>query len=520
LKDFLFIFPDSDRKYRLKKDETEEKQQQFENAITTASDDDLIEFLKKSDLDVSDYFYEQLQKGGKKSDMCFHRKKAINKLIYIINKNVSGISTTHNSFILKVIITSINNYLSANQSGVSDFHLMKDIVDRNCDAVEEEINTQVPVPLYLGLVGTMVGILVGIGYLWISGGLSDLLNAGSGSSGADGVEILLGGVALAMFSSILGILFTTFSSMQTKNAKVEVEGNKHTFLSWIQAKLLPNLSNDMAQTLEKMSKNLIKFNDTFSSNTSNLGIVLAQVNESYKMQAELWNVVQKLADKNVFTQNLKLFNALKNSANEIKTLAEYLHNTNDYLTNVRALNEKLDQNEQRTQAIEEMATFFRAEVQQLDLRKDAIIKSIGTIDDILEEKLRKLAEHAGNNMEQFYIALGKQQNALQEKLDETQVVVNELKNLTAIKESISKFEQAMRAQNSKLDSLANAIRTLAAAKIEGTDATVLRKTPMPLKNKIWIGAASVGGLLLLLIIIANWGYIAIFLDDIIGLFRM
>ena len=53
---------------------------------------------------------------------------------------------------------------------------MKDIIDRNCDSVEEEIQALIPIPIYLGLVGTMLGILVGAGLLVFSGGLHDLLS--------------------------------------------------------------------------------------------------------------------------------------------------------------------------------------------------------------------------------------------------------------------------------------------------------------------------------------------------------
>ena len=74
---------------------------------------------------------------------------------------VLGIKTHHKNDILEVIISSLNKYLINNKGAVSDFHLMKDIVDRNCDAKEEEIHTQIPVPLYLGLTGTMLGILIG-----------------------------------------------------------------------------------------------------------------------------------------------------------------------------------------------------------------------------------------------------------------------------------------------------------------------------------------------------------------------
>ena len=156
------------------------------------------------------------------------------------NDDVLRIMTHHKNDILEVILSSLNNYLDNNKSAVSDFHLMKDIVDRNCDAKEEEIQTQIPVPLYLGLIGTMSGILIGVGFLVFGGGLNELLNSNTGS-GTAGIEALLGGVALAMISSIIGILLTTVGSYINRNAKANVEKNKNTFLSWIQAELLPNI---------------------------------------------------------------------------------------------------------------------------------------------------------------------------------------------------------------------------------------------------------------------------------------
>src|SRR5690625_2919753 len=74
------------------------------------------------------------------------------------------------------IIDILNKYLLNNKGAVSDYHLMKDIVDRNCDAKEDEIQAQIPIPLYLGLAGTMLGILIGLGFLVFTGQLSELLN--------------------------------------------------------------------------------------------------------------------------------------------------------------------------------------------------------------------------------------------------------------------------------------------------------------------------------------------------------
>lgn len=61
------------------------------------------------------------------------------------------------------IVAPINQYLSKNEGAVADFLLIKDIVERNCDMKREEIDSQLPMPLYLGLMGTMLGIITGIG---------------------------------------------------------------------------------------------------------------------------------------------------------------------------------------------------------------------------------------------------------------------------------------------------------------------------------------------------------------------
>lgn len=429
-----------------------------------------------------------------------------------------GISSTHHNPTFDEIIDAINNYLSNNNGSVSDYHLMKDIVDRNCDAKEEEIIAQIPVPLYLGLMGTMIGILVGIGYLWFSGDLTALLNAGNSSSGADGVEALLGGVALAMISSILGILLTTRGSMIAKVAKAEEEKNKHVFLSWMQANLLPNLTNDTAQTLERMSNNLVAFNNTFSNNTAELGKALSQVNEATRLQRQLMQAVEKLADKNISKQNLEAYNALKNCSEEIGTLAKYLNSSNEYLIAVRELNAQLDKGEKRTQAIEKMAAFFEKEVTQIEQRKALISKTVGEIDSQLEEQLRKLSEHASENVNNFYLALGKQQDALQKKLDETQVIVSELKNLSSIKDSITKFEKATSEQNKKIDKLTESIKTLAEARTNDSPMLVAnnhntRKTT--LGEKLLIGFLSVMGVLCMsMLTIANWDAIYGFITDI------
>jgi ABC-type transporter Mla subunit MlaD len=453
-------------------------QQQVEKAVSNANEEDLKRMLKTAGFNV-DRFYLTKKDEIKSTDFVVFNSAAAMKALLERASLFKGISSSHQNPVFDEIKKAINNYLSNNKGSVSDFHLMKDIVDRNCDAKDEEINTQIPVPLYLGLMGTMIGILVGIGYLVVSGELSALFDVENGHSGIEGVKALLGGVALAMVSSIMGIFLTTSGSMKAKDAKAEEEKNKHVFLSWMQANLLPNLTNDTAQTLERMSSNLVNFNRTFSRNTEDLGRALSQVNEATRLQSQLMQAVEKLADKNISRQNLEVYNALKNCSEEIGTLGRYLNSSNEYLAAVRDLNEKLDKDEKRSKAVERMAAFFENEATQIEQRKAMITKTVGEIDSQLEEQLRKLGDHASENVEKFYMALGKQQDALQKKLDETQVIVNELKNLSSIKESITKFESATTKQNQKIDELTKSIKELAESK-SGTGRIIL-KIPIWLK---------------------------------------
>jgi hypothetical protein len=57
-----------------------------------------------------------------------------------INVMECDVSTNH---VCDKILYSVNNYLIRNRGGATDFNLIKDIVERNTDIVEEDINLSV-----------------------------------------------------------------------------------------------------------------------------------------------------------------------------------------------------------------------------------------------------------------------------------------------------------------------------------------------------------------------------------------
>lgn len=393
-----------------------------------------------------------------------------------------------NSIMLN-IIDSINAYLKNNKGSVSDFHLLKDIVDRNCDSEEEAVQSQIPMPLYYGLMGTMAGIIVGVGYLWLSGGLSALLGAESLSGmtdATDGIIALLAGVALAMVCSVIGIILTTRGTSKLKDVKIEVERRKHNFLTWMQAELLPKLSNDMGDVLVNVTKNLSSFNRTFAKNAKDLNTTLSTVKDTTENQAELLNAVNKIKISKVATANIEVYDKLKNCTDEIGRIGEVLRSCNDYLDEVKQLNERLDKTEDRTRLIEQMGEFFMKERSNLQSLQSVLNVTITEVTHSLKEATERFGEASKQQIDELIPHLVEQRQSLQKAINQQDEVlksrINEIsvlaKSVGDVGKTMSMLQESTKEQNKKIGNLVEAIQDLAEQRITGTVTVSHKKMPL------------------------------------------
>ena len=325
---------------------------------------------------------------------------------------VSGINGDGNKVFLS-IKESISKYLGSNSGSVIDFHLLKDAVDRHCDAVENDINTLTPVPLYCGLAGTMAGVIIGLGSLLETGSITALLSSESGNFGAaaDGVNDLLQGVAWAMLASICGIFFTTVGSILFKRYKLQGESGKNTFLAWLQAKLLPELPSDTSDALSKLVKNLNKFNNTFAENTTNLGGALKNVNESYRIQADIIKSVHDMDVMKMAKANVNVLKELKDCTDKLEVFNNYLNDIHGYTDAIHKFTTLFEAESDRLHVLEEIQQFFMR-------HKEEIAKDSADADIALREALRSIKESTNSNVNELNAVFVKQAEAFKQILKE------------------------------------------------------------------------------------------------------
>ena len=335
-----------------------------------------------------------------------------------LDGQIQDINDSKKSDILKNIISNLNEYLKKNKDLTSDYHLMKDIVDRNVESQETQISTILPFPLYAGLMGTMLDIFVGILSFVLSGGVSNLLKGAiaGASLGGEDISQLLAGVALAMLTGVAGIVLTTAGTYLYREARKNVEKQKNVFLSWMQAELLPELSTDFTSSLAKLSNNLNIFNATFSSNTKKLDETLSKVNQSYKSQVDLLEAIKGINIVDITSANISVYEHLKNCTNEINQLGQYLMNSRTYLENIITLNENLKSADDRVQTIENLGKFFRDEVKQIEVRKSAMSEAAGNVNETLVKALSDLENSSSEKVAKVSAALAVQNKRIEESL--------------------------------------------------------------------------------------------------------
>lgn len=368
---------------------------------------------------------------------------------------------TNANQVLQKIITSINTYLLRNKGAVSDFNLVKDIVERNCDAEDEEINTLLPIPLYLGLMGTMLGIIIGVSYMAFEG-FSDISTAT--------IEALMGSVGIAMVASFFGLAFTTYGSgVFYKKAKSQVESQKNDFYTFIQTELLPSISNNATNSIVTLQSNLLKFNEGFTRNVDKFDGLLQDILDSFRNQISIVEDLKNVDVAKLARLNIDVLKELRTSTKEFEKFNQYLEKVNEVVENATHLNSTLmDDIEKREAAANYMFTkislAFEDGVNLLRNSTDERIKKIET--NTLQQQ--NAYEQYLYDSNKILIQLVDEKNAtVAAHIKQNNEILSELQKHTETRDAIVKMTGTLKDQNNTLAEFRKVVESLN-RKVSGT----------------------------------------------------
>ena len=227
------------------------------------------------------------------------------------------------------VLLETNSYLCKNVGTSADFPLLQDICERKIDSLETEIANGINVPLYLGLAGTFIGIILGL--FGISFNLEGLFSSGASAP----LRNLLIGVVIAMLARLLGLSLMIWNSAIThKKALNQCDKNKNQYYDFLRQELMPVLSNSMASSLNSLKSVLGEFVGKFGHNLDAYTSSAELLNDNIEKQHLLLVEVNKMKEKELATEMAGIMHDLKDSSEAMKTFRTYQDELNNTMQNV------------------------------------------------------------------------------------------------------------------------------------------------------------------------------------------
>lgn len=221
------------------------------------------------------------------------------------------------------IVRDTNAYLLKNK-GTADFNILASITERAVAAQDGDVQGSIATPLYIGLMGTFGGAILG---------LLSLALAADGKFDEAAIQAFLRGVMIAMIGSLCGLGLTLRSNAVYKAARRQAEQRRNDFYTFLQVQLLPILHADMAGSLGSLKAVLDAFNQEFLSKIYEFGPIVRTLNENIAVQRDFLEQLQKGDYIQMANASIRVFDRVAESAHHFQGFLAYQQELNQTLRN-------------------------------------------------------------------------------------------------------------------------------------------------------------------------------------------
>lgn len=312
------------------------------------------------------------------------------------------------------ITNRINRYLFNNFGAAVNFSIIKDIIDRELDVRDEEITSKLSVPLYLGLAATMAGIIFGL--------LS--LPSLDGDGFSSGVGILINGVKWAMGASLFGLLCTTvLSSIFYQTAKDQLLEDKNEQLSYLQAKLLPELIKAEDTGVSGLKASLDQFARVATNISDNVAVAALQVNENLVLQQEIFERVEESGMLKLSKTNLELFQHLDRGMDSFHKFSTYLERMEAMTLHLVEFSKRTGDLDKITHDISntldnsnKLFQFLTNHFEKIEASGNQALKAVGLADSHFEQAVLDFREKSKSMIDSLQKEIGLQESNLEQVL--------------------------------------------------------------------------------------------------------
>jgi hypothetical protein len=362
------------------------------------------------------------------------------------------------------IRNALNMYLLKNKGGVADFHLVKDVVDRHTDSLEQEIQMTQSTPLYLGLMGTMLGVIVGLGLFVFNINFatpsvsSDALGASDSlSTMTGGINELLIGISIGMFASLYGLHLTVQKTAGAfKTAKSTMEARKNDFYTFIQTELLPVLSQNVTSSLHSLQLNLTHFNKDFTTNINTLSGLMTRNYDALRDQSRILDKLEDIDITEFAKANVTIFAELKKSMTQLGQFNTYLNQLNSFVGKADLLNNRVNDLLERADNFEdiamtisdtvetnnELSRFLQSHFSEIESRGQLISDSVIKVDDVIARSIEKLKDSVNRNMDEMIRFSHDERQKMEKAMQDSRTSLSNLHHLADLSETLKKFHQS------------------------------------------------------------------------------
>lgn len=155
------------------------------------------------------------------------------------------------------LIDDINEYLGSCK-GTATFGIIQNKTERRLTKLYEKAVSKASFPTHLGLMGTFVGVFLGLGaFLYSSATNPDGITDSA-------IHSLILGVLVSMLTSFVGLVMSTRANNSISNAKNKSDDDKNEFYEYIQNKLMPSVDVSLTEALGNLHQTVSDFEPSFS----------------------------------------------------------------------------------------------------------------------------------------------------------------------------------------------------------------------------------------------------------------